>query len=85
MQGGVGTNLDAPTLASFIHRLEELDKERKSVLIDIKDQKGKAKVAGFDVGVLNFILRERRKDPDDVDKFNQELDAYKRALETVEL
>ena len=80
---GPGDNLDAPTLLSIIQRLESLDKEKQSINDDIKTIKAEAKGAGFALDVVNFILRERRKDPDDVDEFNRELNKYKHALESV--
>jgi uncharacterized protein (UPF0335 family) len=80
-----GDNLNADTLLSVIKRLEGLDEERQGIVKDMKEIKSEAKENGFDVGVLNFILRERRKDPDDVQEFHRELNRYRGALENVEL
>lgn len=78
-----GNNFDGNSLLSVIKRIEGLDDERRSLVSDIKEVKDEAKTNGFDVRVLNFLLRERRKDPDDVAEFHQELDRYKNALGSV--
>jgi uncharacterized protein (UPF0335 family) len=80
-----GDNLNADTLLSVIKRLESLDGERQGIVKDMKEVKSEAKENGFDLSVLNFILRERRKDPDDVQEFHRELSRYRGALENVEL
>jgi uncharacterized protein (UPF0335 family) len=80
-----GDNLNADTLLSVIKRLESLDEERQGIVKDMKGVKSEAKENGFDLSVLNFILRERRKDPDDVQEFHRELSRYRGALENVEL
>ena len=81
----IGDNLDASNLLSIIKRLESLGDEAKAIREDAKQVKQEAKSAGFDVAVINFILRERRKDPDKIEEFNQELSKYKQALETAEV
>lgn len=80
-----GDNLNADTLLDVIKRLENLDSERQGIVKDMKEVKVEAKENGFDIGVLNFILRERRKDPDDVEEFHRELIRYRGALGTIEL
>ena len=80
---GPGDNLDAGTLLSIITRLENLDREKQSIAEDVKAIKAEAKAAGFTVGVIAMILRERRQDPDDVEEFNRELERYKHAIENV--
>jgi uncharacterized protein (UPF0335 family) len=81
----IGDNLDASTLLSIVKRLEDLGKEALSIREDVKVVKQEAKSAGFDVGVINFILRERRKDPDEIEEFHQELSKYRQALENAEV
>lgn len=78
-----GDNLDAGTLLSIITRLESLDREKKAIAKDAKEIKDEAKAAGFTLGVINMILRERRQDPEDVEEFNRELERYKAALDNV--
>lgn len=78
-----GDNIDTGSLLGIIESLEGLQRERKALSAEGKEIKAKAKENGFDIRVINFILKERGKDPDDVDEFNRELDRYKRALDTV--
>lgn len=78
-----GDNLDAGTLLSIITRLESLDREKKAIAKDVKEIKDEAKGAGFTLGVINMILRERRQDPNDVEEFNREFERYKAALDNV--
>jgi uncharacterized protein (UPF0335 family) len=73
-----GDNIDTGSLIGIIESLEG-----KALSAEGKDIKAKAKENGFDIRVINFILKERSKDPDDVDEFNRELNRYKRALDTV--
>ena len=80
---GPGDNLDAGTLLSIITRLESLDKEKRSIAEDVKAIKAEAKAAGFTVGVITMILKERRQDPDDIEEINRELARYKHAIENV--
>lgn len=49
-------------LRSFIERCERLDEEKKAISADIKDVKAEAKGRGYDVRILNIILRMRRMD-----------------------
>lgn len=78
-----GDNLDATSLLSIITRLESLDKEKRAISEDVAEIKKEAKANGFSVAVINFILRERRQDPEDVEEFNRELERYKDAIDTV--
>jgi uncharacterized protein (UPF0335 family) len=78
-----GDNIDTGSLLGIIESLEGLQRERKALSEEGKGIKAKAKESGFDIRVINCILKERGKDPDDVDEFNRELDRYKRALDTV--
>lgn len=68
-------------LRVFIERIEALEKDRKELAEDIKLVKAEAKAAGFLVPVLTFIIRERRKDPDDVAEFHAIAETYRDALE----
>lgn len=79
---GAGDNsIDAPTLLSIVTRLETLAEDRRSIGEDVKQVKQEAKAAGFQLDVINFILKERRKDPDDVEEFNREVEKYRTALD----
>jgi len=50
-------------LLAFIERLERLIDEKNSIGDDIKEVKAEAKGDGFDVGILNKIIKIRAMDP----------------------
>lgn len=75
-----GTGVSADRLRSFVERIERLEEERRTIAADIKEVKSEAKATGFDTRVITFLIRERRKDADDVKEFNTIVDTYKRAL-----
>lgn len=70
----------ADRLRSIIERIERLEEERKALADDIKDVKTEAKSAGFDVAVINALIRERKKEPAEVEEQLTLLDLYRRAL-----
>lgn len=73
-------NISGERLLSFITRIERLNEEKKTLSDDIKEIKSEAKGAGFDVAVINHLIKERKKDKDDLDEFNTQVDIYKRAI-----
>lgn len=70
----------ADRLRSIVERIERLEEERKALGDDIKDVKAEAKSAGFDVAVLNALLRLRKKEAAEVEEQETLLDLYRRAL-----
>lgn len=70
----------AGRLRSIVERIERLEDERKALSADIKDVLAEAKSAGFDVAVIRILLRERRKEPAEVEEQLSLLDVYRRAL-----
>lgn len=70
----------AERLRSIVERIERLEEERKGLSDDIKDVKTEAKSAGFDVAVVNAILKLRKQEPAEVEEHETLLDLYKRAL-----
>lgn len=70
----------ADRLRSIVDRIERLEEERKALGDDIKDVKAEAKSAGFDVAVLNALLRLRKKEAAEVEEQETLLDLYRRAL-----
>ena len=70
----------AERLRSIVERIERLEEERKALSDDIKDIKAEAKSSGFDVAVLNALLRLRKQEPADVEEKETLLDLYRRAL-----
>ena len=76
--GGLG--FAANQLRSYVERIESLEEEKRTLTDGIKEIRAEAKGSGFDTKVLTYLIRERRKNPGDVDEFNAILDTYKRAL-----
>jgi len=73
-------NISGERLLSFIQRIERLNEEKKTLSADIKEIKAEAKGSGFDVAVINYLIKERQKDKDDLDEFNTQVDIYRRAI-----
>lgn len=73
-------NIAADRLRSIIERIERLEEERKALASDIKDIRSEAKSAGFDVAVINQLIKIRKQDADDVEEQETLLDVYRRAL-----
>jgi|KBSMisStandDraft_5_1062788.scaffolds.fasta_scaffold00074_3 uncharacterized protein (UPF0335 family) len=71
------------SLRAVIERIERLEADKAEIAADIAEVKKKAKSDGFDIKVINTLIRERRKDADEVEEFNIVLDTYRRALETL--
>lgn len=67
-------------LRSFIERIERMNEEIKSLQEDVKEVKKEAKGTGFDLKVVNHLIKIRRIDKDDLDEFETLVDIYKRAL-----
>jgi len=67
-------------LRSLIERIEHVVDEIHGLQSDVKEIKKEAKDAGFDVKVINALLKIRRQDKDDLDEFESLLDVYRRAL-----
>lgn len=67
-------------LRSIVERIERLEEERRGLGDDIKDIKAEAKSAGFDVSVVNAIIKLRKQEPAEVEEHETLLDLYRRAL-----
>lgn len=67
-------------LKSFIERIERLEEEKQALATDIKDVKSEAKGSGFDVKIINAIIKLRKLDSADVEEQETLIDLYKRAL-----
>lgn len=73
-------NIPADRLKSFVERIERVEEETKALNEDKKEIYAEAKGAGFDTAVLRQLIRDRKKDPNDLDDFETVLATYKRAL-----
>lgn len=67
-------------LRSIIERVERLEEERAALAGDIKDIYAEAKSAGFDTKIVREIIRDRRKEPADIEEHETVKDLYRRAL-----
>lgn len=67
-------------LRSLIERIERLSEEIKTLQSDVKEVKKEAKGTGFDLKVINYLIKIRRVDKDDLDEFETMVDIYKRAI-----
>jgi uncharacterized protein (UPF0335 family) len=75
-------SISAKELRSFVERIERLEREKQFLAEDMKQIKLEAKASGFNVKVLNFVVRERRQDREDLEEFNTVLETYRHALGT---
>ena len=73
-------SVDGKVLLAFIERIEKLDEERASISDDIKDVKKEVKAAGFDVKLVERIIKRRKEDAQVVAMEEQILRAYLKAL-----
>lgn len=72
--------INAQALAAYVERIENKWNERGEITEDLKLIYAEAKNAGFDVGILREIVRERRMDPEARESRYAVLDAYRRSL-----
>lgn len=79
-QDDVAQTVPAERLRSIVERIEKLEEERKALADDIRDIKAEAKSAGFDVSVLNELLRQRKAEPAEIEEREALLELYRRAL-----
>ncbi|AAL49609.1 unknown [Sinorhizobium phage PBC5] len=67
-------------LKAFIHRIERLEEEKKTIADDIKDVYGEAKGTGFDAKILRKVISLRKQDTDERMEQEAILDTYLAAL-----
>ncbi len=67
-----------------MERIEQLDTELQELNEQKKEVLAEAKGEGFDVKVLNEIMRLRKQDKDERDEHETLLDVYMRAIESPE-
>lgn len=74
--GGIASD----RLKSFIGRIEQLEEEKRGLTEDIKQVYVEAKGAGFDTKIMRQLIKERRRDADDLEEEQTLLEVYRRAL-----
>lgn len=67
-------------LAQFVEKIERLENEKQTILIDIKEIYSEAKSHGFDTKVLRQLIRLRKQDEDKLREQEEILDLYKHAI-----
>ncbi len=70
----------AAELRQFVERFERLDAEKQDIADQQKEVMAEAKGRGFDTKALHQIIRERRRDKDDLAEEQAVLDLYREAL-----
>ena len=79
-EAGHNSGIAADRLRSIVERVERLNEERKALASDIKDVLAGANSAGFDEKVIRQILRDRQRDPLELEEEEALRDTYRVAL-----
>lgn len=72
--------LSAEHLRQFIERIERLEEEKKNIAEDIKEVFNEAKSSGFEPKIMREILKQRKKEANELEEEEYLIDTYKRAL-----
>jgi len=67
-------------LRTLIERIERLEEEKKGIADDIRDVKAEAKAVGYDVKIINMVIKLRKMKPDERHEQQTILDTYTTAL-----
>ena len=70
----------ADRLRSIVERIEALEEERRKLASDMKDIYAGAQGAGLDRKVVRRVIRDRRREPAELENEEALLDLYRRAL-----
>ncbi|GAB4227915.1 MAG: hypothetical protein Kow0032_07590 [Methyloligellaceae bacterium] len=70
----------AALLSDFVHEIEELEADKQLIAQQIKAKKAAAKAAGFEIKVINQIIKERRASEAERREFQALLEMYRAAL-----
>lgn len=76
----IGHNIAGEELRQFIERIEQLESERKDTGDRIKEVFAEIKSRGYLVMPVRSIIKERRRNPDDVAEEREILALYRSAL-----
>lgn len=67
-------------LLQYIERIERLEDEKAELSENVKEVFGEAKSTGFDPKIMRVVLRERKKDQEEIDEEETMLHLYRQAL-----
>ncbi len=73
-------SVTADELRQFIERWERLDAEKKDIAEQQKEVMAEAKGRGYDTKVIRLVIKQRKRDRDDLAEEEAILDLYKSAL-----
>lgn len=73
-------NVTADELRQFIERYEQLESEKKDVTEQQKELMAEAKGRGYDTKVIRLVIKQRKRDRDDLAEEEAILYLYKSAL-----
>ena len=75
------TNSQVVLLRDSVSRVEVLDDDMRGSQADKKEIYDTAKAAGLDVKQMRAVIRDRRRDPDDIEAENETYSIYAAALD----
>lgn len=73
-------NVIAAELRAFIERFEQLESEKRTIADDQKEVMAEAKGRGYDVKTIRLIIKERKRDKNDLAEEQAVLEMYRSAL-----
>ena len=76
----IGHNVAGEELRQFIERIEHLEAEKKALSDDIKEVYSEMKGRGYLVMPVRSIIKERRRNPDDLAEEQAILSLYRAAM-----
>jgi uncharacterized protein (UPF0335 family) len=68
-------------LGEFFDRLERLEEDKRAITEDIKVVKAEMKATGFDIKIVNIVLRRRRRKAAELSEEEQLIALYEQNLE----
>ncbi len=81
MEINEGTTISAGLIKQIVARVENLEEQKSQIMQEISDVFRESKSEGLDVSVLKQLIRQRKKEKEQVAEEEELLDIYRRALE----
>lgn len=67
-------------LKQIVSKIERINEERDELLEHRRDTLAEAKQSGFDIKIINAIIRRRKKSEDEISEEDALIHAYEQAL-----
>lgn len=80
MSNDASYNVAADELRSFIEQIEQREAEKRDIADQVKDIYAEAKGLGYSAPVIRELVKQRRKNPDDLAEAEAIMDIYRAAL-----